>query len=89
MPMDITMLRMKVADLGQAVEKKMPHYASILNTIHQELKATPELNYMLGDDEIAILIGGLAHYHKVEITEPKSKKPVTKKQGNLLSADDI
>lgn len=82
-------LKMKVADLQVMLEQKQPGYSGLLQLIHTNLANQPELVYKLEDPEIAIVIKGLETYQRVEITEPKAKKPVSKKQGALLSADDV
>lgn len=89
MALSIDAIKMKCAELQVALEKKQPNYLTLLKTIHTEMGQQPELTYKLADDEIAIVIKGLEVLQKVEITEPKMKKPISKKQGNILSADDV
>lgn len=89
MPLDIEGIRIKIAELEDAIEKQIPGYAALLNVIHKELGQQPELVYMLGDPAIAVLISGLERFHKVEVVEVREKKPISKKQGSLLSTDDV
>ena len=89
MPLSIDAIKIKCAELQVALEKKQPNYIGLLKVIHTEMNSQPELTYKLADEEIAVVISGLERLHQVEITEPKMKKPVSKKQGNLLSADDV
>jgi hypothetical protein len=87
--MELASLKTKCAELQQRLNEKQPGYVGVLKQIHEELNKQPELTYKLDDAEIATLIAGLSEYHRREITEPKMKKPISKKQGNLLSADDV
>jgi len=89
MPLDLPAIKSKIADLQNAINTSIPGYAGVLNLIHKELQAQPELIYKLDDTEIASLISGLEKFHKVEVVDVKEKKPVSKKQGSLLSADDV
>jgi hypothetical protein len=87
--LEISAIKIKISELAVAIEKQQPNYISLLQTVHKELALQPELNYKLADEEISVIVSGLSAYHKEQITEPKSKKPVNKKQGSMLSADDV
>ena len=78
-----------IEKLAIHMAEQIPDYAVILNTIHAQLAKQPELLYMLDDEAISKVVGGLEKFHQVEVAEPKAKKPVTAKQGKLLSADDV
>lgn len=89
MPLSTEAIKMKCAELQIALEQRQPNYISLLRTIHTEMLAQTELTYKLADEEIAIVIRGLEKLNQVEITEPKMKKPVGKKQGMLLNENDV
>jgi hypothetical protein len=89
MALSIDALKLKVADLQVAIENKQPNYSGLLQLIHKNMGEQPELCYKLADEEIAVVIKGLETLQKIEITDPKMKKPLSKKQGNLLSAEDV
>lgn len=87
--MEIAAIKMKVAELGQALELQVPGYIGILSQIHKEFREQPELLYRLDDAEIALVIAGLSAHHKTEIIDVKEKKPITKKAGANMSAEDV
>jgi hypothetical protein len=82
-------IQIRIAELGQAIEKQMPGYKGMLQIIHRELGEHPELLYKLKDEEIAIVISGMEKFHEIEIVEVKDKKTITKKQGNLLDENSV
>lgn len=85
----IDQIQMKVGDLQKALNERQPGYVGLLKVIHENLAQQPELSYMLKDEEIAVIISGLERFNQVEITEPKMKKGISKKQGRLISEDDV
>lgn len=89
MSLDLASIQMKMAELREALENSIPGYSVILNQIHKEISQQPELVYKLADEDIAILIKGLETFHKVEVVEVRDKKPISKKVGASLSADDV
>jgi hypothetical protein len=89
MSLDINGVKMKIAELQQYMEKNLPEYKNILSIIHRETREQPELLYKLADEEIAVIISGLANHHKVEILAPKLKEKITKKKGAEMGADDV
>lgn len=93
MSLDIDSIKIKVAELEAALNASLPGYANLLQVIHKELGAQPELLYKLDDAEIATIISGLGNFYKVEIIDPKNakkdKKGISKVQGALLSEDDV
>lgn len=89
--LDTAGIKMKIAELEEAIKNDLPMYSSLLSTIHKETMQQPELIYKLDDAEIAVLISGLGKYHQVEITDPKDAKDakITKKRGASMSEDDV
>lgn len=87
--MDLAAIKMKIAELDEALEKDLPGYKLLLNVMHKEFQLQPELVYKLDDSEIALLIAGMGKFHQVEITDVKDKKPISKKDGAKLSAEDV
>lgn len=82
-------VKFKIAELQKSLEQNLPGYSLLLKQIHGALSKQPELTYMLGDEKIAVIIGGLEKFHKKEITETKDKKKVSKNQGKLINEDMV
>lgn len=89
MALDFDQIQMKMAELEQSLENDLPNYQMLLATIHKEIAEQPEIVYKLNDEQIATIITGLGKIHKVEITDVKDKKPITRKMGTKLSEDDV
>jgi hypothetical protein len=93
MALELEMIKMKIAELGASLNQSIPGFAGILQQIHKEMAAQPELSYKLADEEIATVIRGLEKLHDVHVTQPKNakalKKGISKVQGSLLSEDDV
>lgn len=89
MPLTIDDLRMRCAELEQAITVNAPEYKTILRTIHEEFAKTPEILYLLKDEEIAVVVQGLSKFTGNEIAEIKTKEKITKKIASKLSADDV
>jgi hypothetical protein len=85
----IESVRMRCAELEQAIAIEAPNYKTLLRTLHEEFAKTPELLYQLKDEEIAVVVSGLAKFTGNEIAEAKSKEKITKKIASKLSADDV
>lgn len=89
MPLDLEQVKMKIAELSQAIDQRMPNYATMLDTIHKEFRGQPELMYKLDDTEIAQVIKGLETFHQTTIVTPREKKPISAKRGASMSEDDV
>lgn len=85
----VDQLKMKCAELEQALLSENPEYKNILHKMHEEIRQTPEFIYMLKDEEIAVIVSGLSKMTGVQIAEVKKKEKITAKKGKGLSADDV
>lgn len=83
------LMQMRCAELAQQIEQKNPGYKNILREIHESIRTTPELLFVLSDANIATIVSGLQAYTGVEIAEKKAKAPLTKKAAARLTADDV
>lgn len=67
-------LIMELAELEQALEQQVPDFRVILRNIHQKLRADPELVTVLSEEEIGLIVSGLATHAQAEIIAPKAVK---------------
>jgi len=67
-------LIMELAELEQALEQQVPDFRLILRNIHQKLRADPELVTVLSEEEIGLIVSGLATHAQAEIIAPKAVK---------------
>jgi hypothetical protein len=82
-------IKFKCAELAQALELDTPGYKTILREMHENIKNTPELLYVLDDKEISQIVAGLSKFSGIEIAAVKSKEKITKAQAAKLGVDDV
>lgn len=87
-------LKEKVATLQEALLNAHPTMPVLLRTIHQQLRADPELVTVLTEEEIGIIVSGLSKQTNTEIATTVTKAPSqTKKLKDALkgkgSAEDL
>lgn len=80
-----TTLKEKLASLELSLKNQNPAYESALAFIHAETHRHPEYVYMLSDEEICTIVQGYEMYTKLSIDVGK----ISKKQGNLLDANNV
>jgi hypothetical protein len=85
----IEQVRMKCAELEQALQTEDPRFKVVLKDLHEGIRKTPELLYALGDDQIALVVAGLSKFTGVEITTAKTSAKITKKVAGKLTEDDV
>jgi hypothetical protein len=82
-------LKLKCAELQQALLTENPGYRTILQGIHENIREQPELMYVLSDEEISAVVSGLSKHSNVVIAEEKKKAPISRAKAAKLSADDV
>ncbi len=63
----------KIAELDQALKTANPGMENLLQTIHRNLSADPQLVHLLKEEEVAILIRGLETKTRTKILEETVK----------------
>lgn len=80
-------LKEQIKDLEQKLLSAHPQIPTILRTIHQGLKADPDVCTLLSEDEIAIVVSGLKKQTNVEITAAMMKGTGKKAMKNMSVSD--
>lgn len=80
----------KIVELQEAIEQKVPSYKSILQTIHAQLKADPDLTHLLSDEEVGVIIAGLSQHKGIVINAATAKGIASGRAGKkVVGVDDI
>lgn len=82
-------LKMKLAELEQALTEKLPEFRTILRDIHSKLRQDPECVTAMSEDEIGVIVSGLVHHANVEVIAPKAVKSAKKAAKTPISASDL
>lgn len=82
-------LIMELAELEQALKERIPEFRTVLRDIHQKLRADPELVTALSDEEIGVIVSGLALHTSTEIIAPKAAKAARASSKAKVTADDL
>lgn len=72
-------LKLKLAELEEALLSAHPNMPSLLATIHGQLKKDPEQVTLLSEEEIGIIVRGLSRHTSVAIMPAAKEKKVTAK----------
>lgn len=80
-------LKMKVAEMQDALLNAHPRMPVLLQDIHKILKADPENVTLLEEDEIAILVRGLEAQTKTNLATNISKAKTGKSLKSISAAD--
>lgn len=83
-------LVMELAELEQQLNQKVPDFRLTLRNIHQKLRNDPELVTALSEEEIGLIVSGLATHANAAIVAPKAvraAKATAKK--TPINADDL
>jgi hypothetical protein len=78
----------RIFELQEALEKATPNYTNILREIHNTLKNDPDVVTLLTEDEIGTITAALKQHKNVVITSEAVKK-VSKKKLSSIDEDDI
>jgi len=81
-------LKEAIADLSNKLLTSHPHMPVLLRTIHQQLKADPELVTLISEEEIGTIVTGLKRQTAIEIVTA-SKTPAGKKAVNKITLADL
>ena len=79
-------IKEKIATLQAQLLSSHPLIPVLLRTIHQQLKADPEIVTLLEESEIKVIVNGLQHVTKVKLVEVAKPK---KKSLKNLDLDDF
>ena len=84
-------LKLKLAELEEALLSAHPNMPSLLATIHGQLKKDPEQVTLLSEDEIGIIVRGLSRHTAVakekKVTAKSRLDAILKSSG--VSAEDF
>jgi len=84
----VEQIQEKLLYIEEELEKEVPNIATILSSIHKQLKSDPEIVTVLSEEECAVLIRGLKKQTSTEIITSTLKKP-GKKALSKVTLDDI
>lgn len=82
-------IKEKLAQMQTALTDSHPLIPSLLRTIHQQLKADPEIVTLLSEEEINIVVRGLEHQAKVHLVQSITSTGTRKKSLKNLDLDDF
>lgn len=85
-------VKMKVAELQNAILNAVPQMPTILSDIHKQLKAYPECVTALDEEEIAIIVNGLQKFARIDLAAQTAKSAgskATKEKLKNVSVDDL
>tara|TARA_Y100001968_G_C19454458_1_gene771715 strand:- start:32366 stop:32923 length:558 start_codon:yes stop_codon:yes gene_type:complete len=83
-------LRMKMAELEQAMLEELPEMRVVLRDIHVKLRKDPAIVTAFTDEGIGLVVQALTKMANVEIVKPAKVKAAKKSVKNLqISADDL
>lgn len=82
-------IKEKLLHLEQALLEKSPEMPTLLHTIHTNLRKDPELTTILSEEEVCILVKGLARQTNTVITTSALKKKSGNKALKNLGVDDL
>lgn len=79
-------IKEKIATLQSHLTNSHPLVPTLLRTIHQQLKADPEVVTLLEESEMRVIVSGLQNVTKVKLVEAAAPK---KKSLKNMSIDDF
>lgn len=82
-------LMMQLAELEDALLKKLPEFRTILRDIHTKLRQDPEVVTILTEDEVSLIVSGLVTHANVDIIAPRTVKAAKKAAKTPISAGDL
>lgn len=78
-------IKEKLAQLEHALNEAIPNIKGVLQTIHKQLKADPEIVTLLSEEECAIIVRGLKKQTNTEIAVTALKG--SKKKAKISISD--
>lgn len=85
-PDQTTELRIKVAELENALLTAHPMIPMLLRTIHTQLRKDPEIVTIMSPEEIGVVVNALKHQTKTEITTTLVKSSGTSVTAKIKKA---
>lgn len=83
-------LIMELAELEQQLNDRIPDFRLTLRNIHQKLRQDPDIVTILSEEEIGLIVTGLATHANAEIVAPKAAKAArAAAKKTPISADDL
>lgn len=83
-------LIMELAELEQQLNDRVPDFRLTLRNIHQKLRKDPDIVTILSEEEIGLIVTGLATHANAEIVAPKAAKAAkAAAKKTPISADDL
>jgi len=82
----------KIADLQEALQKQLPGYESVLHFIHFQLHKNEDVVHLLTEEQIGIIVAGLAKKKNIVLTTSAAKggnKTPSGKKIKDLSLEDL
>ena len=86
---DIEQMGQKIEELKSALMQNLPHYDIMLQKIHIALHKDQALTHMLSDEQVGIIVMGLAKKANIVIAEAETKKKGKTSSGKSLKNIDI
>lgn len=84
---DTEVIKMRMAELQESLEKSLPNFPTLLRDIHIKLRDDPEQVAILSDEELGIIVKGLERHGNLTIVNSTTVKNRAKK--TPISADDL
>jgi phage terminase small subunit len=86
-------VKAEIATLQEMLEARAPGYETLLQRIHRSLREDDTLAHLLSDEEVGIVLSGLARKTNTVIATTPSKSVTTaggvRKKLKDLTADDL
>lgn len=85
-------VKLRIAELQQALLQKLPSMPTLLREIHKQLTALPEVVTALSESEINVIVESLESYTKVDLAASVSKSAAskaTKQAIKNISVEDL
>lgn len=80
------LLKARIVQLQEALQKQLPGYESLLHTIHTNLQQSPDTVHLLEDEEIGVIVAGLQKRTNTFIAVKEANKTVKK---GKVALDDL
>lgn len=86
---NIDRIKSRISDLQTSLNKALPDYAMILQVIHKNLSEDDSLVHLLTEEEIGIIIRGLARKKNIMLVESAVKKNSKSKMDSKVNIADL
>lgn len=79
----------RISELQEALTKTTPGYERILQVIHTALSKDEALTHLLTEEQVGVIVSGLARKKNVVIAAAAAKSSSKNKQLSKLTAEDL